>query len=98
MIKYGTRDIDPSKKCELKPTLQVFFMFLIRNAYCPQKRITAELGNISPVIIVPGAWTEKELNFQAANIAGMIDHNASFNCTTPRLLVTSKVHFDFPQK
>lgn len=56
-----------------------------------KKSITSELGNISPVIVVPGPYEEDELNFQAGNIAGMVVNNASFNCNSAKLLVTPRV-------
>lgn len=52
------------------------------------KPITAELGNVTPVIVVPGPWKSTDLEFQGKNLAGMIAHNAGFNCITPRVLVT----------
>lgn len=55
------------------------------------KRITSELGCITPVVIVPGVWSEKELNFQAQNIATMVANNASFNCNAAKVLITSSV-------
>lgn len=54
------------------------------------KDVTSELGNISPVIVVPGPWDGATLDFQARNTAGMLCNNASFNCTAAKLLVTSK--------
>ena len=53
------------------------------------KRITSELGCITPVIIVPGQWTDKELSFHAESIASMLANNASFNCNAAKVLVTS---------
>lgn len=53
------------------------------------KRITSELGCVTPVIIVPGEWTARELVFQAQNVATMLANNASFNCNAAKLLVTS---------
>ncbi|HEY8207393.1 MAG TPA: aldehyde dehydrogenase [Myxococcaceae bacterium] len=61
-----------------------------RNDPLLKKEISSELGNVSPVIVVPGPWEEGELGFQAANIAGMVAHNASFNCNATKLLVTPK--------
>jgi acyl-CoA reductase-like NAD-dependent aldehyde dehydrogenase len=52
-----------------------------------QKTITSELGNISPVVVVPGPYTERELADVAQNIAGMLFNNASFNCNAAKLLV-----------
>lgn len=53
------------------------------------KRITSELGCITPVIIVPGQWTQRELKFHAESIASMLANNASFNCNAAKVLVTS---------
>jgi aldehyde dehydrogenase (NAD(P)+) len=55
------------------------------------KEITSELGNVSPVIVIPGAWTEPELCFQAENVAGMVTNNASFNCNAAKLLVQARL-------
>lgn len=52
------------------------------------KSITCELGCVSPVIIVPGEWTEKEIDYQAQHVATMLVNNAGFNCLSPRVLVT----------
>lgn len=52
------------------------------------KTISAELGNITPVIIVPGVWSEEELDYQAENLVSLMIANAGFNCITPRILVT----------
>jgi len=52
------------------------------------KPFTAELGNLTPVIVVPGRWTDAEITYQADNLATMLTNNAGFNCTTPRVVVT----------
>jgi aldehyde dehydrogenase (NAD(P)+) len=54
------------------------------------KVVTAELGNISPVIVVPGLYTAEEFGFQGDSIAAAITNNASFNCTAARLLVQAR--------
>ena len=51
------------------------------------KRITGELGNVSPVIIVPGPWSASDLAYQAEHIASMLTNNAGFNCNATRVLV-----------
>lgn len=51
------------------------------------KRITSELGNISPTIVVPGPWTKADLRFQAEHIATQKMHNAGFNCIASQVLV-----------
>ena len=54
------------------------------------KRVTAELGNVSPVIVVPGRWSGADLERQAENVATMLTNNAGFNCNAARVLVTSR--------
>jgi aldehyde dehydrogenase (NAD(P)+) len=51
------------------------------------RRVTSELGNISPTVVVPGPWTKADLQFQAENIATMKMHNAGFNCIAAQVLV-----------
>jgi hypothetical protein len=55
-----------------------------------KKEITAELGNITPVIIVPGRWSDEEMLRQAGHIANMVCNNSGFNCGTARLIITHK--------
>ena len=57
--------------------------------------ITSELGNVSPWIVVPGVYSEKQLQFQAENIAASIVNNASFNCLATKVIITSA---DWPQR
>lgn len=52
------------------------------------KPFTAELGNLTPVIVVPGRWSGAEIEYQADNLASMLTNNAGFNCTTPRVVIT----------
>jgi acyl-CoA reductase-like NAD-dependent aldehyde dehydrogenase len=54
------------------------------------KPITAELGNVSPVLVVPGPYRDRELAFQAESIAGAVVNNASFNCNSAKMLVTGR--------
>jgi hypothetical protein len=42
------------------------------------------------VLVVPGAWSESDLRFQAEHVAGMVAHNASFNCNAAKVLVTAR--------
>jgi acyl-CoA reductase-like NAD-dependent aldehyde dehydrogenase len=51
------------------------------------KRVTAELGNVSPVIVVPGPWSAADLRYHAANLATMLANNAGFNCNAARVIV-----------
>jgi acyl-CoA reductase-like NAD-dependent aldehyde dehydrogenase len=52
--------------------------------------ITSELGNVSPVIVVPGPWRPGDLRFQAENVASMLINNAGFNCNSARVLITHR--------
>jgi aldehyde dehydrogenase (NAD(P)+) len=52
------------------------------------KRVTSELGNVTPVIVVPGPWSAADLRFQAAHVATMKLHNAGANCIAAQVLVT----------
>jgi acyl-CoA reductase-like NAD-dependent aldehyde dehydrogenase len=51
------------------------------------KRVTAELGNVTPVIVVPGPWSEGDILFHAENIATQVANNCGFNCLSARVLV-----------
>ncbi len=54
------------------------------------KRITSELGGVSPVIVVPGNpgdWTAADFHFQAENIVSQrVVHNG-YNCCSSQVLV-----------
>lgn len=49
---------------------------------------STELGNVSPVIVVPGPWTDEDLQYQGKQIHAMINANGGFNCGSMRVLVT----------
>ena len=58
---------------------------------CCKKEITCELGNVSPGARRPGpVGRRRRWRFQAENVAGMVTHNASFNCNAAKLLVPPK--------
>jgi len=54
------------------------------------KKITSELGNVSPVIIAPGPYTDKELRYLAKDLAGYFVMNSSFLCCAAKILVVPK--------
>jgi acyl-CoA reductase-like NAD-dependent aldehyde dehydrogenase len=60
-----------------------------------KKTITSELGCVTPVIFVPGRFSEGELDFVAQNLASMVANNASCNCNAAKMLITSKA---WPQR
>ncbi|MEM6995645.1 MAG: aldehyde dehydrogenase family protein [Myxococcota bacterium] len=51
------------------------------------RRVTSELGGISPVIVVPGPWSPADLAFQAENIVTQKMHNGGFNCIASQVMV-----------
>ncbi|WP_242346416.1 aldehyde dehydrogenase family protein [Anaeromyxobacter terrae] len=63
---------------------------MARNDPLLRKEITSELGNITPVLVVPGAWDARTLAAQAESVAGMLTHNASYNCIAGKMLVTAR--------
>ncbi len=72
-IVFGAGEEGAKRKAERRPVLV--------------KRITSELGNVSPVIVVPGPWSAGDIAFHAANIVGQLVNNAGFNCNAVRVIV-----------
>ena len=60
------------------------------NAPQLEKRITSELGNVSPVIVVPGPWSHADLDFHGANLASSLANNGGFNCNATRVIVQQR--------
>jgi len=54
------------------------------------KHITSELGCVSPVLVVPGDWSDKELEHHARQVASMLAYNCGFNCNGARLITLAK--------
>jgi acyl-CoA reductase-like NAD-dependent aldehyde dehydrogenase len=65
-------------------------MRLQRHEPLLKKPITSELGNVSPFIIVPGPYSDKELQYQAEDTAASYLINASFLCCAAKMLVLPK--------
>jgi hypothetical protein len=61
-----------------------------RNAPLLTKPVTAELGNISPILVVPGPYSDREVAFQAESIAGSVTYNASFNCNAGKMMISPR--------
>ncbi len=57
--------------------------------------ITAELGGVSPIIIVPGVWSTQDLRFQAEHVVTMRLQNSGHNCIAGQVLILSA---DWPQR
>ena len=52
------------------------------------KLFTSELGNVSPVIVVPGPWSEPDLDYGALQAITGCLISMGFNCCSHRLLIT----------
>jgi len=59
-----------------------------------KKPITAELGGVSPIIVVPGDWTDADITFQAEHVATMRLQNGGHNCIAGQVVILSS---DWPQ-
>ncbi len=51
------------------------------------KRVTSELGGVSPVIVLPGPWSAADLRAQAEKIVAMKMNNCGHNCMAAQVLV-----------
>jgi acyl-CoA reductase-like NAD-dependent aldehyde dehydrogenase len=55
-----------------------------------KKPITAELGGVSPIIVVPGRWTDADLAYQAEHVATMRLQNGGHNCIAGQVVILSE--------
>ena len=51
------------------------------------RKITSELGAVCPTIVVPGPWTNADIQFQAEQVATQKLHNSGFNCVACQVLI-----------
>jgi aldehyde dehydrogenase (NAD(P)+) len=51
------------------------------------KPFSAELGGVAPVLVVPGPYSEKELMYQAEDVASGLTFNASFDCNANKVVI-----------
>lgn len=72
-IVFGSGPEGAARKAEGKPILT--------------KHITGELGNVSPIIIVPGPWKPGDITYHAEHIATTLTTNAGFNCNATRVII-----------
>jgi hypothetical protein len=72
-IVWGTDDQAASRKTTNTPLLD--------------KPITGELGGVSPFIVVPGDWNQRDLRFHAEHIASTKLINSGHNCNATQVLV-----------
>lgn len=57
--------------------------------------ITAELGGVAPIIVVPGEWSQADLDFQAEHVVTMRLQNSGHNCIAGQVVLVSE---DWPQR
>lgn len=81
VIVYGSGEAGAQAKSAGKPQLD--------------KPITSELGGVSPIIVVPSAWTTRDLRYQAEHVVTKRLHNGGYNCIAGQIVVLSA---DWPQK
>ncbi|GBF87574.1 NAD-dependent aldehyde dehydrogenase [Raphidocelis subcapitata] len=55
-----------------------------------KKEVTAELGNVTPYIIVPGPWSDDDIAFQANNVAAGLVQNNGHNCLGAEIVITPR--------
>jgi hypothetical protein len=61
-----------------------------RHERANDKPFSAELGCVTPVIVVPGPWSHADIRFQARHVAAMVTQNASFNCNAAKVVIVAK--------
>ena len=51
---------------------------------------TAELGDITPIIVVPGPWTDEDIKNWSVKFGSWLGTNSAHNCLTPHMLIQMK--------
>lgn len=75
-IVFGTGEEGARRKADDEPVLD--------------KDMTAELGGVSPTIVLPGQWSSADIEFQANHIATQRLHNNGYNCVAAQVVVLPK--------
>ena len=55
-----------------------------------EKPVTSELGGASPIIVVPGPWSEADFRYQAEQIVTAKLINVGYNCIAPQVLILAE--------
>jgi acyl-CoA reductase-like NAD-dependent aldehyde dehydrogenase len=72
-IVFGTGEEGQRRKARVEPRID--------------KEVSSELGNVTPVIVVPGPWSDRDIAMRGRHIASMLTNNAGFNCIAARVIV-----------
>ncbi|KHO28020.1 aldehyde dehydrogenase [Mycolicibacterium setense] len=75
-IVFGTGEEGARRKAADEPVLD--------------KEMTAELGGVSPTIVLPGVWSKADIEFQANHVATQRLHNNGYNCVAAQVVVLPK--------
>lgn len=75
-IVFGTGEEGARRKAADQPVLD--------------KEMTAELGGVSPTIVLPGVWNKADIEFQANHVATQRLHNNGYNCVAAQVVVLPK--------
>jgi hypothetical protein len=75
VVVYGTGTVGAERRAARKPLLS--------------KPITSELGGVAPIILLPGAWSRRDLRYQAEHVATQRLHNGGYNCVAGQVVVLS---------
>ena len=54
------------------------------------KPVSAELGCVTPYVLVPGPWSDKDLETKAAEVVAAVAHNNSCNCLAAKVLILGR--------
>jgi acyl-CoA reductase-like NAD-dependent aldehyde dehydrogenase len=73
----------------LTGSVETYRLIQAQNRF-PDRTFTAELGCVTPVVVVPGPWNQEELLYQARHLVSLLVLNGGYNCVTPQILVLSK--------
>ena len=95
-LVYGDKEVGQSllelpkfETVHLTGSAQTYSELLESNRY-EHRTYTAQLGCVTPVMLVPGPWSQNELLFQARHLASMMVLNGGYSCVSPQVLVVSK--------
>jgi acyl-CoA reductase-like NAD-dependent aldehyde dehydrogenase len=95
-ILYGGKELGQTlldlpvfETVHLTGSVQTYQQLLKSNRHA-HRTFTAELGCVTPAMIVPGPWNQSQLLFQARHLASILVLNGGYNCVTPQILVLGK--------
>ena len=54
------------------------------------KPVSAELGCVTPFVMVPGPWSDADLDTKAAEVVAAVAHNNSCNCLAAKVLILGR--------